>query len=259
MTAASPVRLWVAADKNGNGCCWHAAGTFLRLMQKAAAVVSVLLLAGACGLPRDPRHTLENVRAEHVLRVGVTDDPPFIVRTGDEANGLDAALIRGFAAQLGARVEWVWTAQEEQFQALHRCQLDLMAGGFDEKTPWKKQVALTRPFAEIREAIGAPPLATVPDDLLGHEVAVREGDPAGEMLEKQKATIKSMRELGRGQGLVAAPRAELLRLGYVPQKTLMTRKLVFAVPQGENAFLRRLELYLAAHHAEFAHQAGEPE
>jgi hypothetical protein len=228
----------------------------LRVTQIRLLLVFIVV---GCTLPHDPRHTLEQVRAQRVMRVGVSEDPPFIVRHGDDAAGLEAAIVRGFAARLGVRVRWIWTAQEQQFRALHACQLDMMAGGFDSKTPWKKQVAVTRPYLESHEVLGAPPLVTIPDDLTGHEVTIEEGDPIGEQLTKENAAIHSVPVLGSNEQLVAGTRTRLRMLGYVTGRTLATHKRAFAVPPGENAFLHDLELYLAANHKQFAQAAGEPE
>ncbi|HEY4641132.1 MAG TPA: transporter substrate-binding domain-containing protein [Thermoanaerobaculia bacterium] len=228
-------------------------------MLRAAALLAALFLTAArCDLPRDPRHTLDHVRAAKVLRVGVAEDRPFIVRNGEEATGIEAALITRFANEQGAHVEWIWEPQEKEFQALGKFELDLMAGGIDAKTPWKKQAAITRPVAEIHEDL-ASVTGTVPADLEKHEVTIEQGDAIGERLEKQKATVKRVAELKPGETLVAGTRARLRELGYSGGHPLETHKLVLAAPPGENAFLEQLEKYLAAHHSEFAHAAGETE
>ena len=146
----------------------------------------MLLIVPACDLPRDPHKTLARVQGR-TLKAGVSEDPPFIVQRGIEAEGIEADVIRGFAKQLGADVRWIWGSQERQLEALHEFDLDLVAGGLRANTPWKKKVAVTRPFLE----------------------------------------------------------------------TLKGDQHVFAVPAGENAFLEELEKYLASHHDEIAHAAGE--
>jgi polar amino acid transport system substrate-binding protein len=228
-------------------------------MRLAAAFAAALFLTAArCDLPRDPRHTLDHVRSAKVLRVGAAEDRPFIVRDGEEATGIEASLITRFANEQGARVQWIWEPQEKEFQALAKFELDLMAGGIDAKTPWKKQAALTRPVAEIHEDL-ASVTGIVPAELEGHEVTIEQGDAIGETLEKKKATVKRVAELKPGERLAAGSRARLHELGYSGGHPLESHKLVLAAPPGENAFLEQLEKYLAAHHSEFAHAAGETE
>jgi len=106
-------------------------------------------------MPYDPHRTLDHVRG-HVLTAGVSEDPPFIVRNGDEAIGPEADVIRAFAASVGARVEWQWGSQERHLEALEKYHLDLVAGGLSPKTPWKTKVAVTRPFMH-GHAIAVPP------------------------------------------------------------------------------------------------------
>jgi polar amino acid transport system substrate-binding protein len=95
----------------------------------------LLLVYASCDAPRDPRHTLDHVRGRQ-LTVGVAEARPFIERKGDEASGIEADAIQGFASSLGAKVKWVWGAQEAHFTALHAFQLDMVAGGVTAKTPW---------------------------------------------------------------------------------------------------------------------------
>jgi polar amino acid transport system substrate-binding protein len=112
---------------------------------QVAVITFFIALFAACDLPRDPHRTLEHVRGR-VLTVGVSEDEPYIVRHGDEPAGLEANIIRSFAAHLGAQVKWEWKSQERQLEELHKYQLDMVAGGLSAKTPWKKSVAVTRPF-----------------------------------------------------------------------------------------------------------------
>ena len=117
---------------------------------KRIAIAASLLLALSCGLPRDPDNTLEHVRGR-VLHAGVSIAPPFIVRRGDEATGIEADLLRRFATSLGAKIVWSWDAQEKQLAELHENELDIVAGGLTGDSPWKSKVALTRPYADTRD------------------------------------------------------------------------------------------------------------
>ena len=126
---------------------WHATRKHFIALSRLLCIL--VLVALACDLPRDPQKTLERVRGR-VLTVGVSEDAPFIVRRGEEAIGPEPDLVRGFAASLGATVKWNWAAQDRQMAALRENHLDLVAG-LTSATPWKKSVALTRPFSLNRE------------------------------------------------------------------------------------------------------------
>ena len=203
----------------------------------------VLLLVG-CGLPRDPQKTLERVRGK-VLTVGVAEDPPFLVRQGQEASGIEAEAIRGFANSLNASVKWVWGAPEKQLAALEKCELDLVAGGIDAKTPWAKKVAVTRPYLEVIDVVACKRGAPAPGTLEHEEVAVEEGDPVAAEVEKEKANVHRVEHIDGSQPLVAGSKTKLLPLGYTAFKELKREKRSLAAPPGENAFLQALEKYLA--------------
>lgn len=128
-----------------------------------AARAGALLLALAslaCGrFPRDPEGTLEEVRGG-VLRVGAVASPSLLERTPDGADGPEAQVVERVARALGARVEWVWLAEEEAMERLERFELHVVAAGLSERSPWSGRVALTRPWSEGREAdrvLAVPP------------------------------------------------------------------------------------------------------
>lgn len=95
----------------------------------------LLLLLAACGpIPRDPEGTLERVRREHVIRVGLV--------AGDRA-GVWRPLLGRVAAATGARPRMETGALEPLLLRLERGEIDLVAGGtFAEDTPWAKRVTL---------------------------------------------------------------------------------------------------------------------
>lgn len=109
--------------------------------------VLVPLLLLACGLPRDPEQTSERVASSHVLRVGVTDNPPWVTASADP-QGIEPDLIRQFAARIGARVLWTKGSETGLAQQLKHHELDLAIGGFDAESPWKAIAGVSQPFAE---------------------------------------------------------------------------------------------------------------
>jgi ABC-type amino acid transport substrate-binding protein len=105
------------------------------------------VLAG-CGLPRDPEGTTERIATTHVLRVGVTDNPPWTQAQSVEPGGVEPTLVREFARQEGAKIEWTRGSEARLAESLKHHDLDLAVGGFDAKTPWKSIAGVTQPFAE---------------------------------------------------------------------------------------------------------------
>lgn len=226
------------------------------LCVRPAPILFIAIAMLSCtDLPRDPRKTLQNVATTHLLRVGIAEDPPFIVRAGDEARGIEADLIRGFAAAHGATVRWRWLPQEAALEALHANELDLVAP-VDATTPWKKKVALTRPFVEVSEVV-ARRSRELPDALQHLVVAVEESDPIAERLERKKVTVKRVEHIGASDDLAAGTRLHLRQLGFSSMRVLEKKKRVFATPPGENAFLLALEQYLATQRESYALRTGE--
>jgi len=83
-------------------------------------VLSITALAAGCQYPRDPDGTLDRVEGG-VMRVGVTHADPWVLADDDEpSGGAEVELVRRFARDVGARIEWVHGSEEEVVDATKR-------------------------------------------------------------------------------------------------------------------------------------------
>ncbi|MFF0911947.1 transporter substrate-binding domain-containing protein [Microbacterium enclense] len=119
-----------------------------RWIATGAALMLVAGLTG-CGLqiPRDPDGTLDRVTGGQ-LHAGVTPNGTFVRVDGGEPTGTDVEAIRAFADSLDAEVEWTVGAEEALVRGLENGDLDVVAGGLTDKTPWTDKAGMTRPYAE---------------------------------------------------------------------------------------------------------------
>lgn len=128
-------------------------------------LVTLLALSGCGAYPADPEGTLDRVRGG-TLRVGASLNGDWVaiqasgagtvdryLRDG-EVQGKEAELVRGFARQLGADIEWVAGTEQVLADELKHGGLDLVIGGLDDKTPWTSHAGLTRPYAESTDDRG---------------------------------------------------------------------------------------------------------
>nr|WP_091227299.1 hypothetical protein [Microbacterium sp. 3J1] len=105
-------------------------------------------LAG-CGLsvPADPEGTLQSVTGGE-LRVGVSPDPGLVSRD-DPPTGSIPDLVTGFADSLDAEVDWTIGSEETLVGMLERGDLDLVAGGMTDQTPWLDKAGVSRGYPGI--------------------------------------------------------------------------------------------------------------
>jgi polar amino acid transport system substrate-binding protein len=220
----------------------------------AALIAAVLLAVGAagCGIPRDPKGTLDRVRGG-TLRAGITPSQPWTTLEGGRPGGVEVELVEQFASELGAKVEWVDGSEADLIGALEVRELDLVVGGLTADTPWQAKAAITRSYATIRVVVAVPASQPKPGDIAGLRVAVEAGsDAAGILEDKTDAVPVRVPDVTQVKGSAVAVDEWLLdNLGLRDTGVHLSKaKHVMATPLGENAFLVRLERFLIAHQAQ---------
>ncbi|MDQ1082657.1 MULTISPECIES: hypothetical protein [Microbacterium] len=113
------------------------------------AVAAMSLLLAGCGIhiPSDPDGTLAHVEGG-VLRAGVSPNGEWVEIGDAEPTGIEAEALADFAASLDADVEWTIGSEESLVRGLEEGDLDVVAGGLTDKTPWTTKAGTTRPWAE---------------------------------------------------------------------------------------------------------------
>jgi polar amino acid transport system substrate-binding protein len=109
-----------------------------------------LVAAVACGLPKDADGALERIR-DGTLRVGIAENPPWVVVNGAQVSGIEPDLTAELARQLNSRVKTVYGSETLLLESLHRRELDLVVGGFTDDSPWKREVAFSKPYHQDRQ------------------------------------------------------------------------------------------------------------
>ena len=143
-----------ASRRSVSGAAWAGSGTGRGVAAVAVAVVALLavltaFLAG-CGspFPKDTDGRLDRITGG-TLRVGVSENPPWTeVGDDDSVTGREVDLLTGFAHEYDATVEWTPGAESELIMAMARGDLDIVVGGLTADSPWEKEVALTRAYAQ---------------------------------------------------------------------------------------------------------------
>lgn len=224
---------------------WYRA--VVRIVVILIVLLGVAVGTTGCQYPRDPDGTLNRAQGG-VLRVGVSEADPWVLIDGDEpTGGVEVALARRFARDIGARIEWIHGSEEELVDAAKEGQVDLLIAGLTSKSRWKKDVAFTRPYVETRTVVGVPAGASLPEDFAGNEVFVERGsEEEGLLAQRTDALVRPVDSLAQRRGEPAATSDFLLEdLELVDSGTELAKdKHVMAVKLGENALLVRLERFL---------------
>lgn len=207
----------------------------------AFAGLLVLGLAACDDYPRDPAGTLEEVRGG-TLSVGLIEARPWVDLRGAEPGGVEVELARALADSLDATAQWVRGSPGEVFAALQKRHIDLVIGGLTADSPWASRAAFTRPYYVEALVVAGPPgepfeaidevrVAVPPATVLAAYVADQGGVavPPGAADAATPLTAKPAWQLGPDE----TGRFLLHEAGHV-----------FAVPQGENAWLMAIDRFL---------------
>lgn len=208
-----------------------------------AFTTALTLTVSACQFPRDVGGTLDNVKGR-TLRVGLTEAEPWVSLQHENPSGVEVALIREFADRLGAaRVDYTTGSEEELVEALHARELDVVIGGITDKTLWKKEAALTKPYLTTHLVIGMPPGQDLQD---GTRVITENGTAATALVERKTDAVPvRVDDLGDARGKPAAVDEWLLDdLDLREAKSLEANEHVMLTSPGENGFLVELEHFL---------------
>lgn len=209
-------------------------------------MVIVAPAGSSCQFPGNPEGTLDRVEGG-TLRVGVIEDPPWVDLSHPEPRGVEPDLVREFAGELGAEIEWVEETDTELFAALRGFQLDLVIGGLTTASPYAVEAAFTRPDADTEVEIGVPPGAEFTDELGGERIWVRRHSSAAALLkqEEEDAIPIVFDHLRQVDAAALLESWEIEALGYESTDYILRDdEHAFAAAAGENTFLVELEDFL---------------
>ena len=207
-------------------------------------ILFFLILQACESYPNDPENSHEEARGD-TLRVGVIEAPPWIVFENGEISGVEAEIIKGFAKEIDAEVEWVKGTEEELMPLLEEFELHLVAGGITSSTPWKKHIGLTGTYKKEKVFICNTTGELVPEEIEGKKVGVKKGTAVGAYVKKKKGIPVFLDSLESYKGLIAVYEHEKEKFGCQGSSlTIKTEKHVLAVPRGENNLLMTLEEFL---------------
>jgi polar amino acid transport system substrate-binding protein len=150
---------------------------------------TILNFVSCDDFPRDQTGTYERIRKSGEMRIGLVESPPYVIKTGGEPAGVEVELLERFAEANGAKPTWQWGGEERLLAGLEHFEMDAVAAGITDSTPWTKRVGLTSPYHK-HQVIAIPPgenqLLKRLDEFLGEnrdEIAVKlehGGNPNGQ-------------------------------------------------------------------------------
>lgn len=234
----------------------------MRLASLLAVLITVGALAG-CQYPKDVEGTLDRV-SDGEMRVGVSDNEPWVNLDGPEPSGVEPTIVRRFAEAIDAEIHWVQGDSEELVEALASGQLDVVVAGFTRTSEYRRKVALTRPYVDTELFLAHPKGEALPDEEHDTKIAVEADSQAAGLLDHK--TDYGLLELDSLEGVAQPALVWDYWLDDLPNleatdDDLIDEEHAIAVRFGENALLTELEKYLLDREGEWrglVNREGKP-
>jgi polar amino acid transport system substrate-binding protein len=209
------------------------------------ALALFALVAAGCELPRDAGGTTERVRSEKVLRAGFSERPPWVKSEQDRPEGIEPRLVEAFAAQFGAKVDWVAGSESSLVEALRTRRIHVLVCGLDRDSPWVDHAAATEPYLKTAVIVATPNGSLPSSGIQGQTVAHANLRPdLAALIAAKNATPEPAADLGRR--LAAVYDFQARSLGLEPTTIVLRRtQRVLLVAPGESRLLYELDRFLA--------------
>ncbi|WP_224104661.1 transporter substrate-binding domain-containing protein [Vreelandella aquamarina] len=203
-----------------------------------------MLTLSGCRYPQDIEGSMERID-NGVMRVGVSENPPWVIEAADGPAGLEVELVQALADELGATIEWHWGGESHLLLALEQHQLDLVISGLTENARISQLAAPTNAYYQSDYRVGAPLGMTLPDTLEGQDITLSAVNHVARSLEKEGAVVHLTTPPLPDNQLVVQPTWWLMAHDYaMSHDTLATDAHIMALPKGENAWMMAVQRHL---------------
>src|SRR4051812_46703466 len=110
------------------------------MLRLTILIATAIFLTGCPYLPMDQHGTFQHITDTAKMRIGLIENPPWVIRTEGEPAGAEVELMRRFAKNVGVEPEWQWGGEANLMPSLENYELDAVIGGIGDKTPWSARV-----------------------------------------------------------------------------------------------------------------------
>lgn len=112
-------------------------------------VCLLIFFLSSCNIPRDIHGTFDRVSKEKVLRVGYSNNPPFIQIKENDTTGIEYRIVDAFSKEMGYKVEYTEGTEAVLMEKLEKYEIDIIIAGLNNKSPWKSKAGFTQPYATV--------------------------------------------------------------------------------------------------------------
>ncbi|WP_303862835.1 cysteine ABC transporter substrate-binding protein [Alkalibaculum bacchi] len=156
-----------------------------KLISLAFILILMVGLFAACGQPKEELSSLEKIKENDVIRIGVFGDkPPFgYIDENGENQGYDIYLAKRIAKDLlgdESKIQFVITEAANRVEYLQSGKVDLILANFTVTPERKEAVDFTNPYMKVSLGVVSPDGSVITDveQLEGKKLIVNKGTTA---------------------------------------------------------------------------------
>lgn len=108
-------------------------------------LILLALIISCDNYPKDTKHSFKEAKAKG-LKVGVVENPPYVVVQNDSISGIEIRLIEEFAEKHNLNIRYIRDTETHLIKQLENHELHIVAGGFNRKTVWSSKAGRTASY-----------------------------------------------------------------------------------------------------------------
>lgn len=106
----------------------------------------VMFISNCSIIPADPNKSFENA-IKAGLSVGYASNPPWVIDSNGNAEGIEADIVKGFAKANGMKIKWEKGPEQKLMKKLEKKELHIVITGMTKDNPWKSEkIGITMPY-----------------------------------------------------------------------------------------------------------------
>ena len=115
---------------------------------KVLLILVVVISVVSCNFPKDPNSTFQKIKKKGLL-IGVVNNPPYRIVKDSSFTGKEVGILKEFCNSEDLSYRFITASETDLVKNLKNFKIDIVIGGFEKNSVWKKDVGMTKPYDKV--------------------------------------------------------------------------------------------------------------